>query len=51
MWIEIQRINILTTADCKINERQFPINVFKIKQNPRKKNEWINEKHRRRKQC
>lgn len=28
MWIEIQRINILTTADCKINERQFPINVI-----------------------
>lgn len=25
--------------------------LFKIKQNPRKKNEWINEKHRRRKQC
>lgn len=43
MWIEIQRINILTTADCKINERQFPINVI-IKLNKIPENTWMDER-------
>lgn len=43
MWIEIQRINILTTADCKINERQFPINVI-IKLNKIPENTWMDKR-------